>query len=417
MSHQSSAPRQSIWTLFKQQRLPAWQPILTPLNSALCLFAVAILCIPLSIALFQANASAVDITVRYDHKHPCSFKNTSSGAFTYVASPTEVWQTGCEKEIPFRIPKDLKKPVYLYYGLDNFFQNHRRFTNSKSDAQLAGDLVAGKAIASTTSPLTFPGEIRHQGNRTITIDRKTYTFKDVVYTPAGLIAWSLFNDTFALYKVAKPIGQAAAAPQLICNGSAFSRFTNEPLEGAGRCHKKGIAWSSDAENKYKKPRFPPAGSPNPVWSAPRSAYDAPDGDAGPEPPSDTRSDNTYFNKGWYVNEPGHRVPVTTDEDLMVWSRVASLPKFRKLYRVIDEDLPAGDYVMRVGEHFDTASFGGKKSFSLATLSWLGGNNSFMAWMYFVIGAVCATSGVAFLCIHRWYGDRALRAVATLLKAD
>jgi hypothetical protein len=415
MSSQPSWQHSSIWTLFKQQRLPAWQPILTPLHSALCLFAVAIVCIPLSLTLFQANAAAVDITMRYDDKGPCSFRYSATGAFRYVASPEEVWQTGCVKNVQFRISKPLKAPVYLYYGLDNFFQNHRRFTNSKSDAQLAGGHVTPKSIASLTSPLTFPGEIRHEDNRTITIDQRTFAFKDIVYTPAGLIPWSMFNDTFELFKVGQVDDEASW--QLICNGSAFSRFTNNPLEGAGSCHKKGIAWTSDVQNKYKKPHFPPADAANPVWSAPRSAYDAADGDAGPQPPSDRRSDNEFFNNGWYVNEPGHRIPVTNDEDLMVWARSASLPKFRKLYRVIDEDLPAGTYVMRIGEHFDVTSFGGKKSFSLATLSWLGGNNSFMAWMYFAIGAVCAVSGVAFLCIHRWFGDRALRAVATLLKAE
>ncbi|KPA86391.1 hypothetical protein ABB37_00575 [Leptomonas pyrrhocoris] len=415
MPSQPNSQRQSIWTLFKQQRLPAWQPILTPLNSALCLFAVAIMCIPLSLSLFQANASAVDITVHYDDATPCSFAYNSTGAFRYATTTGEVWQTGCVKDIQFRISKRLNKPVYLYYGLENFFQNHRRFTNSKSDVQLAGRHVTPKSIASLTSPLTYPGEIRHEGNRSITIDQKPYTFKDVVYTPAGLIPWSMFNDTFALFKLESPSNMASL--RLLCNGSAFSRFTNKPLDGAGSCHKKGIAWTSDVENKYKKPHFPPASAAHPIWSAPRAAYDAPDGDAIPQPSPDTRSDNEFFNNGWYANEPGHRIPVTTDEDLMVWARTASLPKFRKLYRVIDVDLPIGTYVMRVGEHFDAASFGGKKSFSLATLSWLGGNNSFMAWMYFTIGAVCAVSGAAFLCVHRWYGDRALRAVATLLKAE
>ncbi|KAL7702151.1 LEM3 (ligand-effect modulator 3) family / CDC50 family [Lotmaria passim] len=415
MSSPPSPPRQSIWTLFKQQRLPSWQPILTPLHSALCLFAVAVMCIPLSLSLFQANASAADFTMRYDDIQSCSFGNSTTGAFRYVASPNEIWQTGCVTNVSFTLEKTLKKPVYLYYGLDNFFQNHRRFVNSKSDAQLAGGHVTLKAIAISTSPLTFPGEIRHQGNTSITIDQKLHTFKDVVYAPAGLIPWSMFNDTFELFQVTDAAGTTSM--RLVCNGSAFSRFTSAPLEGAGRCHKKGIAWTSDVENKYKKPYFPPADAANPVWSVPRAAYDAPDGDADPQLPPDTRSNNVYFNNGWYAGEPGHRIPVTTDEDLMVWARTASLPKFRKLYRVIDEDLPAGSYVMRIGEHFDVASFGGQKSFSLSTLSWLGGNNSFMAWMYFVIGAVCAVSGAVFLCIHRLYGDRALRAVATLLKAE
>uniref|UniRef100_A0A914VD24 Uncharacterized protein n=1 Tax=Plectus sambesii TaxID=2011161 RepID=A0A914VD24_9BILA len=29
--------------------------------------------------------------------------------------------------------------IFFYYGLDNFYQNHRRYVKSRSDAQLAGD--------------------------------------------------------------------------------------------------------------------------------------------------------------------------------------------------------------------------------------------------------------------------------------
>ncbi|CAJ1035047.1 LEM3 (ligand-effect modulator 3) family / CDC50 family, putative [Leishmania lindenbergi] len=411
--------RESIWTLFKQQRLPAWQPILTPLHSILCLFAVATVCLPLSLSVFQANASAADITVRYDNQQQCSFGYNNTGAFRYETSPESVWQTGCITDVSFRVDKHLKAPVYVYYGLDNFYQNHRRFSKSKSDAQLAGQHVSAAAIASATSPLTYPGELCHAGDRGISLVGTFYHYSDFVYVPAGLIPWSMFNDTFTLYHVPHHEASTATAPalRLICNGSAFSRFTNEPLEDAGRCHKKGIAWTSDAEVKYKKPYFPPPSSPQPVWSAPQWAYEAEDGDVNPSPPSRMPSDNAYFNEGWYAGEPGHRIPVTTDEDLMVWARVASLPKFRKLYRVIDEDLVPGTYLMRIHEHFDAASFGGEKSFSLATMSWLGGRNSFMAWMYLVIGVVSTVSGVSFLCFHHWYGDRALCALATLLKGD
>lgn len=415
---QPASQRHSIWALFKQQRLPAWQPILTPLHSALCLFAVAVLCLPLSASLFRANASAADITVRYDNVQRCSFGQSNTGAFRYDAGRGNVWQTGCVTEVSFEVAKTLKAPVYVYYGLDNFFQNHRRYSNSKSDAQLAGQHVSSDAIATTTSPLTYPGEVRHLGERAINVLGTVMHYNELVYAPAGLIPWSMFNDSFTLYRVTDDGALGTASPRrLICNGSAFSRFTNAPLEGAGRCHKKGVAWTSDVEAKYGKPHFPAPTQRQTVWSAPRWAYDAADGDVNPHPPANLPSDDAFYNNGWYADEPGHRIPVTTDEDLMVWARIASLPKFRKLYRVIDEDLEPGTYVMRIDEHFDVASFGGAKTFSLATLSWLGGRNSFMAWMYFVIGAISAASAVLFLCIHSWYGDRALRAAATLLKAE
>lgn len=60
-----------------------------------------------------------------------------------------------------------------------------------------------------------------------------------------------------------------------------------------------------------------------------------------------------------VNQPGKRpdtwnwakvdnvsLPIN-DEDVIVWMRVAGLPTFKKLYRIIDEDLPAGDYTFDI----------------------------------------------------------------------
>ncbi|KAK7201263.1 LEM3 (ligand-effect modulator 3) family / CDC50 family [Novymonas esmeraldas] len=408
--------RHSMWALFKQQRLPAWQPILTPLHSALCLFAVAVVCLPLSAFLFQANASATDITVRYDNVQSCSFKNSSSGAFRYEAGPGQVWQTGCITDVTFEIDRPLDGPVYLYYGLENFYQNHRRFYKSKSDAQLAGRRVAVDSIASDTSPLTYPGEVRHAGDTAIRLMDVPLRYSEFVYAPAGLIPWSMFNDTFTLFRVDYP-PTSPPSLRLVCNGSAFSRYTNTNLAGSGPCDKKGIAWETDVAEKYRRPRFSPPFQAPFVWSAPRWEYETTDGDVDPHPPPQMPSDNEYYNRGWYADEPGHRIPVTTDEDLMVWARVASLPKFRKLYRILYRGLEPGTYLMRIHEHFDAASFGGTKSFSLATVSWLGGRNSFMAWMYFTIGAVSAVSAATFLCIHRWYGDRALRTVATLLKGD
>lgn len=33
-------------------------------------------------------------------------------------------------------------PIYFYFELDNYFQNHRRYVKSRSDEQLRGDISA-----------------------------------------------------------------------------------------------------------------------------------------------------------------------------------------------------------------------------------------------------------------------------------
>ena len=48
--------------------------------------------------------------------------------------------TICKCEVDLVVPRPMKKPVYMYYGLSNFYQNHRRYLNSWSTDQLRGDL-------------------------------------------------------------------------------------------------------------------------------------------------------------------------------------------------------------------------------------------------------------------------------------
>ena len=36
--------------------------------------------------------------------------------------------------------KDMVAPVFMYYELDNFFQNHRRYVESRDNTQLKGKL-------------------------------------------------------------------------------------------------------------------------------------------------------------------------------------------------------------------------------------------------------------------------------------
>lgn len=39
------------------------------------------------------------------------------------------------------IKTDIKGPVYVYYQLNNFYQNHRRYVKSRDSSQLNGNYV------------------------------------------------------------------------------------------------------------------------------------------------------------------------------------------------------------------------------------------------------------------------------------
>lgn len=77
--------------------------------------------------------------------------------------------------------------------------------------------------------------------------------------------------------------------------------------------KEGIAWESDKKEKFKE---------NPEQRGVR-----------PE---------TWVNSTRDVN--GTRVD---DEDVIVWMRVAGLPTFKKLYRIIEQDLEPGTYTFNI----------------------------------------------------------------------
>ena len=36
------------------------------------------------------------------------------------------------------LESDIEGPIYVYYQLDNFYQNHRRYVKSRDNDQLAG---------------------------------------------------------------------------------------------------------------------------------------------------------------------------------------------------------------------------------------------------------------------------------------
>ena len=77
------------------------------------------------------------------------------------------------------------RQVYVYYSLHSFYQNHKRYVRSRNDAQLAGKTTAPGVKC---QPEQFLG-----GNQAQPIN------------PCGLIAWSLFNDSFTA-NVSGPAG-------------------------------------------------------------------------------------------------------------------------------------------------------------------------------------------------------------------
>jgi len=132
-----------------------------------------------------------------------STKPTSLPKWTrQVVNQTGVQGLTTQCSIYFDIPEPIGPPVFLYYRLTKFYQNHRRYVSSLDMDQLKGVAVDNATIKnSACDPLTTDSATRK------------------AYYPCGLIANSIFNDTIE-------------SPVLLNNDTYFMT-------------RKGIAWSSD----------------------------------------------------------------------------------------------------------------------------------------------------------------------------
>eukprot|EP00741_Cyanophora_paradoxa_P000890 tig00000448_g860.t1 len=311
---------------FKQQNLKQFQPLYTPQAVISTLLFCGTLFLAVGIPTLIASRGTFEKAIQYDPA-PATFDCPGQASL----EPCALNQT-CY--VCFRNEEVLKAPVFIYYQLDKFYQNYRTYISSRSDGQLmgsaSGDLSQCSGYYDVKGGKCDPNLPNQPG----------------CIVPCGLVANSVFNDTFAL------------RAQSITGQTIFLR-------------ESGIAWSSDVSNKFQNPEK----CRNPLTNA-------------------------------FETDPSKRSPECTrdlkDEHFIVWMRVAGLPKFKKLWAVIDTDLPPGEYYFQIRNNFPTRGFGGTKWIVVATTSWLGGRNDTVGITYIVVGCVAIVLALIFLAKERVY---------------
>ncbi|KAF7543029.1 hypothetical protein G7Z17_g11083 [Cylindrodendrum hubeiense] len=359
-------------TAFRQQRLKAWQPILTPKTVLPLFFIIGIIFAPIGGLLLYASAQVQEIRLDYtdcltdaptlkqgngfdkmpDDAVSTAFKNNTGSVDAEWGIETDVKvavkvagkTTGVKVNttrcyLRFTIPENMGAPVLFYYHLTNFYQNHRRYVESFDNSQLKGNKRSYDQIkGSDCSPLYGDKE-----------EKKPYY-------PCGLIANSMFNDTFSNPVLLNPPGG---------KGNETRTY--------GMTDTDEIAWSSDKD----------------LYGETESSYE----DVLPPPNWKDRYPDGYTKENGPPN-------LKEWPAFQVWMRTAGLPSFSKLYQRNNTDsMTAGRYEVIVDDYFPTTKYKGTKSIIITTRTVMGGRNPFLGIAYVVVGGVCILLGTIFTVTH------------------
>jgi len=88
----------------------------------------------------------------------------------------------------------MEGPVYAYYELDGFYQNHRRYVKSRSKRQLAGEDLGYDDVKVDCDPAITNSDI----NKLVSVNGTALVGDDVA-VPCGLTAQTFFNDEYAIF--------------------------------------------------------------------------------------------------------------------------------------------------------------------------------------------------------------------------
>lgn len=214
-----------------------YRPVATIVSTVACCVAFGLIFSALGIILLIVSSLVKDITIRYDSIEQCDkFFNNSFNNQTLVylddlngeldddikdllniASLDE--KRICE--IQFTLFETMEPPIHVYYELDNFYQNHRRFIQSRNVAQLSGSIFNASDLELECDPITTVKDLGI--NKTF---GGYYLSEDSPANPCGLFARAFFNDTYKLL-----------------NSTQENILINET----------NIAWPSDKEYRFKLP--------------------------------------------------------------------------------------------------------------------------------------------------------------------
>lgn len=244
----------------------------------------------------------------------------------------------------------------MYYGLTNFYQNHRAYSSSVSWEQLGGAALKKDSL-SDCKPVNGP-----EG-------------QDLAYYPCGMIANSYFTD-----QIGNPSNETS---------------TIEFKQG-------GISWPGDTA-LYK----PSSYKPDQIIPPKNWPKDMEIGGA--------KIESVAEGKLKYSQVPNF----TNEERFMVWMRVAAFPSFWKLWGKTNTEMPKGEYTLNIKTQYEVKPFKGTKSVIISGVSdIIGGKNDFIGIAFIVVGVVFLLTSLAFLLLYKYkprYQNHIVRIITHILR--
>ena len=191
---------------FKQQTLPAWRPIPSFASTMITFGVFGLIFLCLGIVLYIMSDQIQEVVVDYTTTEQCS---------------------GSVCVMSVDIAETIESPIYVYYQLENFYQNHRRYVKSRDYQQLMGEVRTLDEISSSCDPITQNSDLTATNSV-----NGTPLVQDEPANPCGLVAKSVFTDSYQFY-------------------SSLPTTSTAYTTGMISIDTTNIAWKSDQENKFK----------------------------------------------------------------------------------------------------------------------------------------------------------------------
>lgn len=159
---------------FKQQRLPGWRPVPSVISSSIVFLGIGIVFIGIGVFILLFSSKTKEIIYRYDNIPSC------------------IHSKNCSITIP--IEDDMDKKIMIYYQLDGFYQNFRRYMSSKSIEQLHGKNPSEDQLKKDCEGFLTNDEMG------VTNLKESLKGREIAI-PCGLMAKNFFNDSFTEWKI------------------------------------------------------------------------------------------------------------------------------------------------------------------------------------------------------------------------